>query len=119
MDEAVEDNKPVFQYYVLQYALDEYYIGVMDMNKIDNNDYAFEVLQPLNITRYNNDYVITAFNFGLGDSNHVLYVNKDKIISVFTPTDEIIESYCNGINKEIIKESESETDYFLAGDNIQ
>lgn len=114
-----KENEQLLQYYILQYALDEYYIGIMDYNKLNNNNYAFELIQPLSITRYENKYIITALNFGLGDSNHVLYINKDKVISVFTPTDEIIQSYCNGINKEIINGANTEDSFFQVGDNIQ
>lgn len=112
-----EEEQPNYQYYILQYALDDYYIGIMDTNKLDENEYAFELLQALNIVRIDNNYVITSLNFGLGDNNHIVYVNKEKVISIFTPTDEIIQTYNENITNNENQNGDFSTFYEMG--NIQ
>ena len=94
MTEEVQ-HVPDLKAFVFQIDVTSFYIGLLDMNDQKDSDIMFNVHSALSIV-YDidlDDYVVYGQAEGLGDHNYIMNINKSKVISVFTPTDKLIDVY--------------------------
>ena len=102
-EEFVEQNDeseeaPFYAYMIFQYDVDYYYVGTVDINQINKNIYAFNIIYPISAYLSNGLYVFTTLN-GMGDTAYELNLNKSRVIAIFTPSEKVVEQYESIINK--------------------
>ncbi len=102
-EEFVEQNDeseeaPFYAYMIFQYDVDSYYVGTVDINQINKNIYAFNIIYPISAYLSNGLYVFTTLN-GMGDTAYELNLNKSRVIAIFTPSEKVVEQYESIINK--------------------
>ena len=90
----------VFELKVFQYSEYQYVIGLVELEQLNDNSYAFNIHNAL-------------FDNILVDSSYIYNLNKNKVISIFTPSPEFEFEYYNEINNKNNDESdESEIDEY-------
>lgn len=93
MEEKQEDWKLM----MFQYSISSFYIGLIDLNNIDDEDKMFNINGALSViyNEYIDEYVLIEQCEGLGDSDFILNLNKSLTIAVFTPSDLLVNAYKN------------------------
>lgn len=94
-EEQTEETEIEFTLKVFQTSENNYVIGMVDLNGLNNAmDYAFNIHNVLFITyddEVMNDYII--FEDTLVNSFMIYNLNKSKVLSMFDPTDVWNETY--------------------------
>ena len=92
IEEATSTEQENSTYMIFQYDIDSYYIGTVDYNLINQNEYAFNIAYPMSIFLDSGNYIFDNL-YGLGDIAYSLSLNKSKVIAIFTPNDKVVAEY--------------------------
>lgn len=103
----------VFELKVFQYSEYQYVIGLVELEQLNDNSYAFNIHNAL-FVNYEEELGMMILNDNiLVDSSYIYNLNKNKVISIFTPSPEFEFEYYNEINNKNNDESdESEIDEY-------
>lgn len=109
-DELQIEENTVIQ--VIQYGLDDYYIGLINLDQANSNDFAVIVDNPMSL-QYNDDDIngFRLFENALIDPMSCINVNKQHLISLFSPSKILLDLYIDSITHIIEREENSEEEF--------
>lgn len=101
---------------VFQYSDYEYVIGFVDLDQLNSSDFAFTIHNVLTITFDPDvqDFLIPETT--IIDSTELYNLSKHKVISMFTPNQELVEGYYRMMDS-ILYSGENEFDVELEEDH--
>lgn len=106
----IEDEKVI---QVIQYGLDDYYIGLINLDQANSNDFAVIVDNPMSL-QYNDDDIngFRLFENALIDPMSCINVNKQHLISLFSPSKILLDLYIDSITHIIEREENIEDEEY-------
>lgn len=113
----IEENKVI---QVIQYGLDDYYIGLINLDQANSNDFAVIVDNPMSL-QYNDDDIngFRLFENALIDPMSCINVNKQHLISLFSPSKILLDLYIDSITHIIEREENSDDELYRGYDQSE
>lgn len=113
----IEENKVI---QVIQYGLDDYYIGLINLDQANSNDFAVIVDNPMSL-QYNDDDIngFRLFESALIDPMSCINVNKQHLISLFSPSKILLDLYIDSITHIIEREENSDDELYRGYDQSE
>lgn len=113
----IEENKVI---QVIQYGLDDYYIGLINLDQANSNDFAVIVDNPMSL-QYNDDDIngFRLFENALIDLMSCINVNKQHLISLFSPSKILLDLYIDSITHIIEREENSDDELYRGYDQSE
>lgn len=116
----LEEEKVIQVIQVIQYGLDDYYIGLINLDQANSNDFAVIVDNPMSL-QYNDDDIngFRLFENALIDPMSCINVNKQHLISLFSPSKILLDLYIDSITHIIEREENSDEELYRGYDQSE
>lgn len=92
-EEQQNEKAPELTLQVFQYTDYDYIIGLVNLEQLNSSDYAFTINHPLAIVFDDDIMSYRIYEDTIVDSTQVYNLTKHKVISMFTPTENLINEY--------------------------